>query len=58
MAIAYEPGMSAADKRAANAAVNQARTTAAAAAAMAAGGNATALRRPRHTRCTLPLQAI
>lgn len=36
MAIAYEPGMSAADKRAANAAVNQARTTAAAAAAKTA----------------------
>jgi len=36
MAIAYEPGMSAADKRAANAAVNQARTTKAAAAAKAA----------------------
>ena len=36
MAIAYEPGMSAADKRAANAAVNQARTTKAAAAARTA----------------------
>lgn len=36
MAIAYEPGMSAADKRAANAALNQARTTKAAAAARTA----------------------
>lgn len=36
MAIAYEPGMTAADKRAANAAVNQARVTKAAEAASAA----------------------